>query len=113
MRPFVMAGLVLVVIVAGTLGLVGINQNNSEQQRQAAQYQHAVAYETAAVATSDTIGATMIARQQADTTTLQTTIGAEATRSVGTLAAYRSGLEASATAGQVGARDDGARGSET
>jgi len=60
MRPFVVAGLVLVVIVAGTLGLVGINQNNSEQQRQAAQYQHAVAYETAAVATSDTIGATMM-----------------------------------------------------
>jgi len=99
MRPFVVAGFVLVVIVAGTLGLVGFSQGSAEQRQQ----QYAVAYETAAVATSDTIGATMIARQQADTDLLKATVDAEATRSLATLEASRTALAATVTAGQVSA----------
>jgi hypothetical protein len=45
---------VLVVIVAGTLRLLGFSQGNTEQRQQ----RYAVGYETAAVATSDTIGTT-------------------------------------------------------
>ncbi len=90
MRPLLVAGFVLAVIVAGTLGLVSFGQAPTAERRQAEQQQQtAVAFETSAAATSDTIGATMIARQRADAATQQATSIVGAAQSLATPPARR------------------------
>ncbi len=104
MRPLLVAGFVLALIVVGTLGLVGFSQGDAEQRRQAEQHEYAVAFETSASATSDTVGATMVARQLADAATQQVLDEDRAAKSMATLEASRTALAATVTAGQVSAR---------
>jgi hypothetical protein len=98
------AGLVLAVLIVGGLWLVDRTQTDAQQRRQVERQQSAVALETSAAATSDAIGATMIARQLADGATQQATSIAGAAQSLATLEASRTALAATVTAGQVSAQ---------
>jgi hypothetical protein len=93
------SGLLLVAAIVGGLWVVDRLQTGAQQQ---AQHEYAVAYETAAVATSDTVGGTMIARQFADNATGVARDQATANRVVATnqasLTALAVGVHATSTA---------------
>ncbi len=121
MRPLLVAGFVLAVIVAGTLGIAAFSQGDAQQRRDADRQQQYVGTVTAGAAGSNSTVvntppqnatveaqasstarlAALVGTRQAEATAGSARLAAEATQSASTLAALRTSADATLTAVQV------------